>query len=347
MSENYNVNRVSLSDRRQIEKIKELLKGEGIRLDPNLDYLCAAEDDDYELAGCAGAFKNSLRCFAVRSDLRGQGIMNLLLSHLLQMQAQRGNMHLFVYTKAQTAGFFKDCGFYEIERIEGKLSFLENKRKGLESWIRDTAAKLPAGEKTALVMNCNPFTLGHRHLIEKAAENSERTVVFVLSEDAGPIPFAVRLRLVQEGVKDMPGVTVIPSGPYMISSATFPSYFQKDEDDVVLGHALLDALIFEKIAKGLDISARFVGDEPFSRTTALYNGVLKENLPPRGVKLFEIPRFGIPEPVSASRVRELLKEEDFGALSSLVPPTTLDFFRSEEARPVMKAIKACEDLRHH
>ncbi|MBR0139620.1 MAG: GNAT family N-acetyltransferase [Firmicutes bacterium] len=347
MSENYSVGRVYPSDKRQIEKIKALLSGEGIRLDPHLDYLCALEDDEGELAGCAGSFGNTLRCFAVKKELQGRGLMGLLISHLIERQNERGVTDLFVFTKCSAAGFFKDCGFYELARIEGRLSLLENRRDGLSRWIENAKAQLPEGEKTAVVMNANPFTNGHHWLLEQAAAQGRPVAVFLLSEDQGPIPFKVRFKLAKEGAADIPGVTVIPSGPYMISSATFPSYFQKDEDDVVWGQALLDAELFGKIAKALDIKTRFVGQEPFSKTTALYNEVLKESLPEKGVEIVEIPRLGSPEAISASTVRELIKEGGFEALSELVPETTLDFFKSPEAQPIINAIKALEDVRHH
>ncbi|MFQ9472499.1 MAG: hypothetical protein ACLR0P_04575 [Oscillospiraceae bacterium] len=62
-------------------------------------------------------------------------------------------------------------------------------------------------------MNANPFTLGHRHLVERAARENDVVHLFVLSEEAGPIPSAVRRELVEQGVRDLPSVFCHATGP--------------------------------------------------------------------------------------------------------------------------------------
>ncbi|MBQ1384314.1 MAG: hypothetical protein IIY74_02855, partial [Firmicutes bacterium] len=215
-----------------------------------------------------------------------------------------------------------------------------------------------------VVMNADPFTLGHRYLVEKTIERSGRTLVFVVSEDASPVPFGVRIRLVRESLADLENVLVLPSGPYIISSATFPSYFLKDKDQAAEGHALLDAKIFGRIAEALGIKARFIGEEPLSRTTAVYNRVLKEALPPLGIEVIEIPRLEAPAascstigpavsacgaseasgapaasgPISASKARALIAEGRTSEIRSLVPEPVFSFFTGEDAAPVIERI---------
>lgn len=125
------------------------------------------------------------------------------------------------------------------------------------------------GRSAALVMNANPFTLGHQYLAETAAAACDTLHLFVVSEDASLVPFAVRKKLVAEGVKHLPNVILHDSGPYIISNATFPSYFLKDEAAVIDGHARLDLAVFTRIAKALNITARYVGEEPTSQVTVL------------------------------------------------------------------------------
>lgn len=60
------------------------------------------------------------------------------------------------------------------------------------------------------------------------------------------MPFAVRRKLVEAGVAHLPNVVLHDSGPYIISNATFPSYFLKDEAAVIDGHARLDLAVFTK-----------------------------------------------------------------------------------------------------
>ena len=124
---------------------------------------------------------------------------------------------------------------------------------------------------------------GHRYLVEKAAGENDFVHLFVLSEEAGPIPFALRRRLVQDGVADIPNVVLHDSGPYIISSATFPSYFLKDGDDAIRAQAALDVAVFGEIAHALGVTRRYVGDEPTSRVTSLYNEVMAARLPELGV----------------------------------------------------------------
>ena len=103
----------------------------------------------------------------------------------------------------------------------------------------------------AIVMNANPFTNGHAALLERAATENARVVLFVLSEDCSLVPYADRLAMVKAAAARHDNVTVVLSGSYMISAATFPSYFLKDDETVTHTHALLDAALFVRIAQAL------------------------------------------------------------------------------------------------
>ena len=138
------------------------------------------------------------------------------------------------------------------------------------------------------------------------------------------------------------------SGSYIVSQATFPSYFQKDEDDAIRGHAQLDLAVFTKIAAALRITCRYVGAERASRVTSLYNETMRTLLPQAGIACEIIPRKEYAgAPVSASTVRRCIKDGDLSALAALVPPTTLAYLRSEESAPVRRAIAQAEDVVHY
>ena len=100
---------------------------------------------------------------------------------------------------------------------------------------------LPAG---AVVMNANPFTLGHQYLIEKAASACSLLHLFIVSEDASLVPFPVRFQLVKDGISHLSNVVLHKTGSYLISNATFPSYFLKDEESAICSHARLDAVSY-------------------------------------------------------------------------------------------------------
>ena len=343
----YTIAKVSPGDRRTRREVDELLLREGIRRDANLDYTCVLYDEDYRAVATGSCFGNTLRCFAVSADHQGEGLLNQVVTHLMEVQAERGNFHLFLYTKIQSAPFFADLGFHEIARVDDTLVFMENRRDGFSAYLRKLAETKRPGRSAAVVMNANPFTLGHRYLVETASAACDTLHLFVVSEDVSLFPFAVRYRLVREGTAYLPNVLLHESGPYIISSATFPSYFLRDEAAVMEGHARLDLAVFRKIAAALDIAVRYVGEEPVSQVTALYNAVMAAELPKAGIGCVVVPRKasggGV---ISASTVRESIQRGDWDAVRALVPETTYAYLASPEAAPVIARIRSAGGVAH-
>jgi [citrate (pro-3S)-lyase] ligase len=182
----------------------------------------------------------------------------------------------------------------------------------------------------SIVMNCNPFTLVHRYLVEQAASQVDKLYIFVVEEDKSFFPFKDRMELVKKGVGDIPNVAVVPSGKFIISQTTFADYFGKEsitEDKQI--DASQDVEIFAtQIAPALDINVRFAGTEPLDYVTSEYNKQMAEILPKYGVEFREIKRKADDTNViSASRVRAALKDKDFDAIAALVPRTTLDYLK--------------------
>ncbi len=332
-------------DRRANAQVDRLLEGEGIRRDGNLDYTVGLFDDDWNLAATGSCFGSTLRCLAVSKARQGEGLLNQVIGHLMEVQLARGNSHLFLYTKPDAARFMGDLGFHEIERVPG-LVFMENRRGGFQRYL-DSMTRV-AGERVAgIVMNANPFTKGHRFLVERAAQENDVVHLFVLSEEAGPIPFAVRKRLVREGVADLPNVILHDSGPYIISSATFPSYFLKDADAVIRTQAELDLQVFGKIAQHLGIRRRYAGEEQASHVTALYNQAMAAKLPELGIEFVEIPRLTSGgKTISASLVRQAIRDDRLEEVRDFLPETTYRCFASPESEPVRRRIQAVQNVIH-
>lgn len=255
---------------------------------------------------------------------------------------------MFLCTKPQAARFFGDLGFWEIARVEDALVFMENRRDGFSGYCAALAAARRPSPAAAAVMHANPFTLGHLHLVERAATDYETVYLFVLSEEAGPIPFAVRQRLVREGTAHLPQVICRSSGPYLISAATFPSYFLPDGDAAARAHGALDVEIFRSVAACLDIRARYAGEEPTSRVTGIYNEIMARRLPELGIRCRIIPRMERDgRPVSASTVRQAIHDGELNRAMALLPPSGRRYFASPEAAPVIAAIQAQQNLIHH
>lgn len=340
------LSRIAPGDVRAQKQVDALLTKEGIRRDPHLDYTCGLFDDDYRLIATGSCFHNTIRCLAVDGAHRGEGLLNEVVSHLEEVQAGRGNSHVFLYTKPETARFFADLGFYEIARVD-RLVFAENHKSCFCDWLHSLGSPMK-GRSAAVVMNANPFTRGHRHLVETAAKENDCVHLFLLSEEAGPIPFRVRKRLVEEGVRDLPNVRLHDSGPYIISLSTFPSYFLRDEDDAILTHAALDLRIFARIAEALGITRRYVAEEPTSRVTSLYNRVMQEQLPALGVECHVIPRLlANGRPISASVVRRAIHDGHPETAEAFLSPAVYAYFTSPEAAPVIEAIRKERDVEHY
>ena len=353
----YYISQIYPSDKRANDEVDALLISEEIRRDANLDYTCGMYDDEMHILATGSCFGNTLRCFAVSHEHQGEGLMNSIVSHLIEFQFSRGNTHLFLYTKCNSAKFFGDLGFYEIARIDGQIVFMENRKTGFQNYLRTFAkdalpegltAETPTKKIAALVMNANPFTLGHQYLVEKAADENDLLHLFIVSEDASLVPFKIRKQLVMKGTAHLKNICYHDSGPYIISNATFPSYFQKDENAVIESHAMLDLTVFTQIAKVLGITRRYVGEEPTSLVTGIYNRIMSEKLPEQGIECIVVPRKTCEDtPISASNVRLALQNGDYDTLSKLVPQTTLDYFKSPEAIPVIERIRQQENVIHY
>ena len=300
-----------------------LLRKTSLEPDTQWDQAALLWDGD-QLAATGSRMGNLLKCIAVDPAHRGEDLTAQVLSTLRAEAFQEGHRHLFLYTKPENEGMFRGLFFYTVARTDTVL-LMEDKPQGIQNFL----ATLPLPEETgvvgAAVMNCDPFTLGHRYLIETAAKECDQVFIFVLSEDRGHFPAQDRLELVRRGTADLPNVIVLPTGPYLISAATFPTYFLKDRDSADTVRCGLDIEIFTRYyAPRFRITRRYVGTEPFSPMTDLYNRALEAALPQKGIELRLIPRKEGPEgPVSASAVRrKLAAGED---VSRLVPKTTFDY----------------------
>ena len=186
-----------------------------------------------------------------------------------------------------------------------------------------------------IVMNCNPFTLGHRYLIEQAAKQVERLYVMVVKEDCSLFAYTERKAMVEQGVADIENVSIIDGSDYAISRATFPTYFLKRLDDAADTQMLLDLDLFRRhIAPALGATVRFVGTEPTDQLTRRYNQLMHEAL--KDVReINRLEKDG--NAVSASRVRKAMEEGDMNTIRQLVPPTTLPYIIAHLATQALQA----------
>ena len=346
--EKYRVEKIDINGQEVMEQVLYLLKQNDLTLDLSLEQIIGVFDTE-KLIATGGVKSNTFRCIAVDQRYQGGKVLNLLMSELINIQYRRGIDDIFLFTKPISKSSFEFLGFYVVEEIDNHVVLMENRPDGLRNYLNKLSRTKVNGEIiSAIVMNANPFTMGHRYLIERASKESDHLHIFVLSSDESSFPYEVRMRLIKQGIKDIEGVTVHEGGNYIISNATFPSYFIKEKSDVIGFHTALDAKIFGKhIAPSMGINRRYVGEEPYCATTNKYNQALKEILPSYGIEVKEIPRKENKEGyISASKVRAAIIEEKIDKIKELVPPSTYKFLTSSEGEKIIREIKLSSKQRH-
>ncbi len=357
---------------RQRQRIEAFLKRNGLRFD-DMHYYAAVTDDDGEMIAGGGLKGNVIKCVAVDDAHKGEAIANTLISHLIAHANEEGHSNVMLFTKPKNRQLFESLSFRLLAEapeavlmetgIGGLNNMVEQLKKIKEEGevCKENNQECKKEEKTNLnittpqhlnpstpqplttttpirgvvVMNCNPFTLGHRYLIEQAAKQVERLFVMVVREDCSLFAYAERKAMVEQGVAHLENVMVIDGSEYAISQATFPTYFLKRLDDAADTQMLLDLDLFRRhIAPALGATVRFVGTEPTDQLTRRYNELMHEVL----TDVREISRLEKEgNAVSASRVRKAMEQGDMSTIRQLVPPTTLPYIIAHLATQALQA----------
>jgi [citrate (pro-3S)-lyase] ligase len=324
---------VPLGTAREIGHARALVEGDGLCFEDGADEIVGVYEGEQLIATAARA-GYVFKMFAIAPEHRGSDIFGELVTELLRCGRAAGEEVFFVFTRPEYVRSFEAVNF-RLLVTHGGVALLEF-GGGLARYLDAHAGIRRPGANGAIVVNANPFTLGHQHLVETAAAGVETLYLFVVREDRSIFPFSVRERLVREGTAHLPNVRVLETSRYSISAATFPSYFLKRLDAVALAQMQIDLRLFaSRIAPYFGVGRRFVGAEPFCDATAAYNRTMAEVMPEYGITLAEIPRKeAAGGAISATRVREALARNDFGALTDLVPAVTLEFLRSGGGRGI-------------
>lgn len=327
---------------RMLCRVKDFLCVCGLDWDEAVSYTAVLMDDE-DIAATGSLDGGTIKCVAVSPAHQGEDLTARILTALFQEAARRGREHLLLYTKPHNGPLFAPFGFYPVIRTPACL-LMENRRGGLAEFL-DGIEKPEGRPAGCIVANCDPFTMGHRRLIEAAARDCAFVHVFVLSEDRGMFTAAQRLAMVREGTHDLANVLVHASGPYMVSSSTFPTYFIKDKARSGEIHCELDVRLFaEKIAPALSVTRRYVGTEPACAVTAQYNRRMKAMLPQYGVEVIELERYAVcGEAVSASRIRGLIHENRTDELETLLPESSLRFIHSRKGEAPCHIPTECKE----
>ena len=311
-------------------KVEDFLGRNGLRLE-EVDLYMAVLSDDGEILAGGGLYRDIIKCIAVSEAARSLGFSVPLISRLVSVAAERGFTDVKVFTKPENRAVFESLGFRILAQAP-KAILMENGR-GLEDYCQYLRGHRADG---VVVMNANPFTLGHRYLVEQAASQG-RLAVIPVREDASRFPYAERVIMLRQGCEDL--ADIVEGSDYQISAATFPTYFLKNLSDAAETQMRLDIDLFGRhIAPALGATVRFVGSEPSDALTARYNRLMKEMLPGYGVKVVEVKRLKGSNGrfVKASRVRECLDKGRFSAARGLTPSSTWLYLMADLAERALR-----------
>ena len=347
---------------RQRRQIETFLQANGLRYD-DVDYYAALVDESSDEMIAGGGLKGCvIKCVAVADGHKGEAVANVIVSHLLAKANEDGYQCVKLYTKPHNRQLFESLSFrliaeapnailmetgvggirsYEL-RIRNDELGVRNDELGVRNdelgvtndELRIKSVRKPIG---AIVMNANPFTLGHRFLVEQSSELVERLYVVVVREDCSMFSYSERKAMVIQGVRDIGNVVVVDGSDYAVSAATFPTYFLKQISDATDTQITLDLDIYRRrIAPALGATVRFFGSEPTDPLTRRYNELMHQQLGEDHVH--EIQRKQQDgSPISASRVRKAMLEGRLWDAIQMVPPTTIPYIIGHLASMALQA----------
>jgi len=322
-----------------------------------VEYTMILYNLNHQLIATGSHMKGVLKFVAVAPEFRETAAFAQVVTHLNDSVLQGGHKTVMVFTRPESSIKFQGLGFVELAMVQPLYALLE---LGFETivnykdYLERHRVTATGGSVAAIVVNCNPFTNGHLFLIQKAASENEVVYLFVVEEDLSVFPFATRQMLIRKGIAHLDNVVMLDGDKYVVSGATFPSYFLKNEavDLITRKQTELDVTVFAKhIAPVLNITKRYVGTEAYCRTTAAYNTAMKTVLPDYGVELIEVSRKtasgeeDCDNYISASKVRAALKNGCLESVRDFLPPTTYEYLISGDAAPIIQKIKN-QDSRH-
>lgn len=333
---------------RQRRQIEMFLQTNGLRYD-DVDYYAAIVDESSDEMIAGGGLKGSvIKCVAVADGHKGEAVANVIVSHLIAKANAEGCQCVKLYTKPDNRQLFESLSFRliaespnailmetgvgGIEKYSEELGVKSEELKNDESVVSN--ARKPIG---VIVMNANPFTLGHRFLVEQSSELVERLYVVVVREDCSMFSYNERKAMVSQGVRDIGNVVVVDGSDYAVSAATFPTYFLKQLSDATDTQIILDLDLYRRrIAPALGATIRFFGSEPTDPLTRRYNELMHKQLGEEHVH--EIQRKQQEgSAISASRVRKAMMEGCLWDAIQLVPPTTIPYIIGHLASMALQA----------
>jgi [citrate (pro-3S)-lyase] ligase len=328
-----------------------LLSANGLTLDPLVTLTLGVWESE-RLIGTVSVFKQSIRSFAVALEYQGTNLIGLLVDEAVGRIYAKGYSNVFVLSSQYSARSFEFLGFSVIMKTAMGYLLMERQNRGVEAYCKNLSDfKVCIEDIGAIVMNGNPFTLGHLHLVEFAAKRCAFLYIWVVKEQTGGLPYETRLHLIRKGTAHLKNIFILEGSDYIAARATFPSCFRIASEDMIALYADLDLKIFgHYLARQLGIKKRFVGAEKNCSTTSSYNRHMKKILPLYGIEVIETERLAMDgETINTAHVRECILEGNFQKMAATLPASTYEYLLSMQGLGTTKTkvkkvknIKLCE-----
>jgi [citrate (pro-3S)-lyase] ligase len=311
---------ISASDR---SAAKALVDGTCLRFEEGYDDLLGIFEAG-RLAACGARAGRVLKMLVVASEHRGGGLLGEIICELMRRGTEQGVSGYFIFTRPTTAPVFQHLGFKPLVATT-QAALLEH-GNGLYRYLRQRSGLMHSGENATVMMSADPFTVGHRALVEHAASLADTVYVLVQSEGNFLLPLQTRLELARQGTAHVSNAVVTDAGAYALGAATFPAYFLDPGEVPDQVRLELDADLFgQHLAPAFQIRTRVIGSEPGDPTIRRYNSILRQRLPRWNVRVEEIPRVKFDGRwVDTRWARRALVAGDTATVAALTPGATRD-----------------------
>jgi len=350
---NFSIEIMDLDLSLDIKLINALTEKYNISFDKkSVDYTIGLFNEEGKLIGTGSYSRNILKYIVVEEKYRISNAFADITTHLIDCVLEK-HSDISVYTHPKNIALFEGLGFKLVEKALPLFCMLEFGVSSINNYL-DYLKSIKSDKQhqniASIVVNCNPFTKGHLYLIEKAAEENDLLYLFVVQENLSVFPFEIRWELIKKGISHLNNVIMVKGGNYIVSGATFPSYFLKSSNSsaIIENQAELDIKIFRKyIVPTLEINKRYVGTENYCKTTNAYNKAMHKLLPEYNVSVKEIERKCTEKEshnyISASKIRESIKNNSLEDMLEDLPICTKEFLLSDKANEIINKIKSSNE----
>src|SRR5690554_6026105 len=156
---------LDLNNLKSMELLNHFLKESNLMLD-TLDYAIVLKDNNQIVGSCCKD-KNVLKMIAIHPEYQQHNFVATLISEMQHVLFDQGYTHSFVFTPKKSKEIFISLNYHEIISV-CDVCLLEKGKQKIDDVIESIRKQINTNTSNngAIVINGNPFTLGHQYLID-------------------------------------------------------------------------------------------------------------------------------------------------------------------------------------